>query len=251
MERSVEVDTGESVAFHYDLAGLGSRFLAVLIDISIQIAIVVAVFAVFAVIVSLVGAPARAIPGKLRALSGSLFEALLILSAFLLFFGYFIAFEFLWRGSTPGKRIVGIRVVRDGGFPLDFVGSLVRNLVRILELALGFYLVSAISTLLSPLNRRLGDYAAGTIVVRDARYERTARLAGARENDPLMRDLDASERDVIRRFCERSPSLVPGARGELAAEIAARIRPKLAAPFDHLEDQALLEHLAEILSARA
>ena len=93
--------------------------------------------------------------------------ALAVLAIFMLFFGYFIAFEWLWNGRTPGKRALGIRVMRDGGFPVDFTSSLIRNVVRILEFGLAFYAISALSTLLSPQNRRLGDFAAGTIVVRD------------------------------------------------------------------------------------
>ena len=106
-------------------------------------------------------------------------SAILAIAAFLLFFGYFIFFEWRFAGRTPGKRLLGIRVVRDGGFPLDFTGAVVRNVVRILEFGLGLLRASAISTLLSPQNRRLGDYAAGTIVVRDcpsnARPARRAR----------------------------------------------------------------------------
>lgn len=251
MERSVEVDTGESVAFRYDLAGLGSRFLAVLIDIGIQIGIALAIVLLFVIAAATLGPKAAAIPAKLRATGGSLVEAAFVFCAFLLFFGYFILFEWLWQGRTPGKRIVGIRVVRDGGFPLDFTASAIRNIVRILELLLTLYFVSAISTLLSPLNRRLGDYAAGTIVVRDTRFERTPFGVMRRDEDPVMRDLDAAERELIRRYAERRGTLAPAARVPLAAHIAQRIRPKLAAPFDHLDDDALLEHLAQIQAAGA
>ncbi|MBV9271246.1 MAG: RDD family protein, partial [Candidatus Eremiobacteraeota bacterium] len=76
-------------------------------------------------------------------------------------------FEALWQGQTPGKKLLGIRAMRDGGIPIDFTSALVRNLIRVGEASLGFYALSAISTLLSPENKRLGDYAAGTIVVRD------------------------------------------------------------------------------------
>ncbi len=98
--------------------------------------------------------------------------AIVISIVFIVFFGYFIVFEALWRGQTPGKRALHIRVVRDGGYPLDFGSSLIRNLVRVGEAALGFYAISAVSALASSENKRLGDFAAGTIVVRDERAVR-------------------------------------------------------------------------------
>src|SRR6202035_1946388 len=96
----------------------------------------------------------------------ALLTALGVIAGFALFFGYFIAFELLWNGQSPGKRLLGLRVLRDGGFPVDAGASVIRNLVRILEAGLGFYAISAVVTLLSPENKRLGDFAAGTIVVR-------------------------------------------------------------------------------------
>jgi uncharacterized RDD family membrane protein YckC len=222
-----------------------------MIDVAIQLGVALAIVLFFVILAATLGSKVSALPKSVAATSGSVALAVFIFSAFLLFFGYFILFEWLWQGRTPGKRLVGIRVVRDGGFPVDFTGSAIRNLVRILEFGFGFYLLSAISSLLSPLNRRLGDYAAGTIVVRDARYERTAFGILRREEDPVMRDLDPAERELIRRYAERRDALIPAARTPLAAHIAQRIRPKLAAPFDHLDDDALLEHLAQIQTAGA
>jgi len=163
---------------------------------------------------------------------------------FMVYFGYFIVFEWRWAGRTPGKRLLGIRVVRDGGFPLDFTSAVIRNLVRILEAGFGFYAVSALSTLLSPLNRRLGDMAAGTIVVRDSRFERE-RLRSWETRPAEAHDLSESERDLIRRYVERRTSLGHNARGELATRIASAIRPKLNAGYEHLDDDSLLVHLAQ------
>lgn len=247
MERNVDVATGESVAFTYELAGLGSRFFAVFIDMAIQIAVVIAAFIALAWIAS--GAPAEA--GKappVAKFAQAVLIALASLAAFLLFFGYFIFFEWRFGGLTPGKRLLGIRVVRDGGFPLDFTSAVVRNVVRILEVALGFYAVSALSTLLSPLNRRLGDMAAGTIVVRDHRFERIRaapdRYVARELDDPVVDALTEAERNLVRRYAERRTSLNLDARTALAAQIAASVRPKLAASFEHLGDDDLLVHLA-------
>jgi uncharacterized RDD family membrane protein YckC len=244
MERSVDVDTGESVTFRYELAGLGSRFLAVLIDVLFQLAALIAIVVAVALIVRALGPAVNAIPFTRKGFANVVIGVIVLL-IFLLFFGYFIVFEWLWNGKTPGKRVLGIRVVRDGGFPVDFVASAIRNIIRVLEAGLGFYLFSAVSALLSPLNRRLGDYAAGTIVVRDERYERTALLPGRADEDPVLRELGAPERDLIRRYAERRGGLSPVARLSVAAAIASEIRPRLAASFAHLDDDALLEHLAQ------
>jgi uncharacterized RDD family membrane protein YckC len=249
MERTVEVATGESIAFHYELAGLGSRFFAVFIDLAIQFAVAISMLLILAWATANFGAPGGF--GPLPAVGKTeraIVLALVIFAAFMLFFGYFIVFEWLWEGRTPGKRALGIRVVRDGGFPLDFTSSVIRNLVRILELGFGFYTISAISTLLSPQNRRLGDMAAGTIVVRDRRFERENVLdAYAREgpDDPLVRELSRAERELIRRYVARRAGLGARARTQLAAQIARPIRPKLAANYGHLDDDALLVLLVE------
>jgi uncharacterized RDD family membrane protein YckC len=244
MERSVEVTTGESVAFAYELAGLGSRFFAVFVDFSLQLAIAAAALGLAVWLVpGSAGHAKTAAAGKTAA---AVLLALAIVAAFLLFFGYFILFEWLWQGRTPGKRLVGIRVVRDGGFPLDFTSSVIRNIVRILEFSLGFYAVSAFIVLASPRNRRLGDMAAGTLVVRDARFERASALAprGLETDDPVVRDLTGQERDLVRSYAARRDSLTKPARAAVAADIAALVRPKLGATFEHLSDDDLLLHLA-------
>jgi uncharacterized RDD family membrane protein YckC len=239
MERSVEVRTGEAVAIRYELAGLGSRFLALVVDMLVQFAIALVLLIAF----SFAAAPlARFAYGKNVV---AWFIALGVFLAFAIFFGWFIIFETWWSGRTPGKRALGLRVVRDGGFPLDVGASIIRNVVRVAELLLGFYALSAISALLSRENKRLGDFAAGTIVVRDraqAPADLDAYLArGAARTDTGLRDDD---RVLIDRFLARRATLDRGARAGLAARIAAHVRPTLRAQYAHLDDEALLEFLA-------
>jgi len=246
MERNVEIATGESVKFSYELAGLGSRFFAVFIDLAIQVGVVIVASLLILWVSFALPSSAKAAP--LTKIEDAVLTALFVITGFMLFFGYFIIFEWRWNGRTPGKRLLGIRVVRDGGFPLDFTAAAVRNVVRILELGLGFYAISAVATLLSPMNRRLGDMAAGTIVVRDQRYERNAARAFSRDgeerDDALVRELSPSERELIRRYVERRSTLSFSAREAVAAQIAATIRPKLGASFEHIDDDHLLVHLA-------
>jgi uncharacterized RDD family membrane protein YckC len=247
MERTVDIATGESVAFSYELAGLGSRFFAVFIDMTIQIFVLVAVFFGLVWLAAVLPESAKHAPSGLTKFASAIVGAVFFFSLFMLFDGYFILFEWLWQGRTPGKRLLGIRVVRDGGFPVDFTSAVIRNVIRIVEAALGFYAVSALSTLLSPQNRRLGDIAAGTIVVRDGRYERARSLASRDylREDPVVRELVPAQRALVRSYAERRSLLTPHARATLAASIASSVRPKLPASYAHLGDDDLLVFLAE------
>ena len=244
VERSARISTGESVAFEYELAGLGSRFIALSIDLVIQVVVTIVLFIVFGWLFSLGEAKSVVKHVPVGKLARAITIGIVSFGVFVIFFGYFIVLE--WRfGRTPGKAAMGLRVVRDGGFPLDFTGSVVRNVVRILEAGIGFYVLSAISTLLSPYNRRLGDYAAGTLVVRDNTFERTAPPVYRDDaHDALVAQLSPAERDLVLQYAARRKTLVASARASLASRIAAPIRPKLAASFDHLSDDDLLSHLA-------
>jgi uncharacterized RDD family membrane protein YckC len=244
VQRNIDVRTPESIAFSYELAGLGSRFLALAIDMLLQVAIVVALA------VGLMLAAARLEPARHILASGAekiadaIAVALIVAVVFAIFFGYFIIFETFWNGQTPGKRVLGIRAVRDGGYPIDFGAALVRNLIRVGELAIGFYALSAISMLASPENKRLGDFAAGTIVVRDARLAMPKTLkAEAEPQYSATRYLSGDERLLIRRFLDRRDALTPQRRRELAAQLAGRVRERVPADLQRLEDEPLLERL--------
>ncbi len=241
VERALDVRTAEAIAVRYELAGLGSRFLALTLDLVIQAAVVGVVF---------VAAAVFARPLAQTFVSLQLDKAvyvtvltLLALATFGLFFGYFIIFELVWGGQTPGKRALGIRVVRDEGFPVDAGAAVIRNVVRIVELVLGFYVISALVMLLSHENKRPGDFAAGTIVVRD-RPDDLPVLDALLRDDPEHDDgLDREDRALIAQFLSRRATLEANASSEIAARIAERVRPKLRASFDYLDDVALLEHL--------
>jgi uncharacterized RDD family membrane protein YckC len=90
---------------------------------------------------------------------------------FLLQWGYFVACELTMQGRSPGKALIGLRVVRDGGLPVTLRESLLRNLVRMVDMLPTQYFIGLVSMVLSKDVRRLGDYAAGTLVIRDARAE--------------------------------------------------------------------------------
>lgn len=244
MDRTVAIRTPESIAFSYELAGLGSRFLAVLVDLVIQLLLVALIFwGLAALAAHAPKTPALSSVEERTALS--IGYGILIVIVFAIFFGYFIAFETAWNGQTPGKRMLGIRVVRDGGYPLDFMCALIRNLIRTLEFGFGFYLFSAIASLLSVENKRLGDYAAGTIVVRDSHSALPA-FAVAEGARPSLR-LSEDERALIARFMDRRADLLPQRRSALARQIADIVRPKMTADFAGLDDETLIERVEGFL----
>ncbi len=246
MDRTLEVRTPESIAFSYELAGVGSRFLALAVDLAIQIAfLLLLVWGLTAIAATSHGTYATMRLGSRDHLVESIAIAMVIVVLFLIFFGYFILFEALWNGQTPGKRMLGIRVVRDGGYPIDFMASVIRNLIRVGEMALGFYALSAVVAVFSPQNKRIGDLAAGTIVIRESRMESPEKML--REvAEPVYAAtayVSGEERSIIRRFLERRTDLVPQRRAALASQLAQRVRPRLPADLQRLEDEDLLERL--------
>lgn len=248
MDRSLDVRTPESIAFSYELAGIGSRALAVTIDFCIQLAILALL--VWGIVLLAGGAahsshPAHLPPAPDR-LAMNIIAGIAIFIVFAIFFGYFMLFEALWNGQTPGKKILGIRVVRDGGYPIDFSAALVRNLVRVGEWALGGYALSALCALLSPENKRVGDYAAGTIVVRDHAMDAPVALLDDLREEPSYAAtayLSGEERAIVRRFLERRDTLVLEARERLAHQLAERVRARVPAELARLDDESLLERL--------
>ena len=240
----MSIPTPEGVELELVLAGVGSRLVATLADLVLKGIILLALW--------IVG----------DALGGEGFVvALLVVASFLVWFGYDVAFETLASGRTPGKRAAGLRVVRLGGGPVGFLGSAVRNLLRLVDSLPGIYAVGAVCVLFSRRNQRLGDLAAGTLVVRERRAPLPGSLPGG---DFGVADFAAADRyaawDVsgvtpyelvtVRRFLERRWQLDPGARGRLGWELAERLRPKVAGAPPGLHPEQFLEALAEAKASR-
>src|SRR6266568_1097330 len=154
--------TPERVSLQYDIAGIGSRGAAALVDTLIQsVALIVILVAVTA------GLAASSEFFSLGAGAATLSLALFALALFLVADGYFMLFEILWSGQTPGKRMVGIRVMRENGYPIRPIDAVIRNLVRIVDWLPAGYGVGVLTMLFNKRARRLGDFASGTIVVRE------------------------------------------------------------------------------------
>ena len=239
----ISIPTPEGVELELVLAGVGSRLVATIVDFLIKMAVL------FALV--LVGG---AVGGEE---AGGFVAGVVIVASFLVFFGYDVAFETLASGRTPGKRAAGLRVVRLGGEPVGFLASAVRNLLRLVDSLPGIYAVGAACILFSRRNQRLGDLAAGTLVVR----ERRAPLPAARPAGPDFGVADryaawdvsgvtSFELVTVRRFLERRWQLDPTARGRLGWELAERLRPKVAGAPPDLHPEQFLEALAEAKASR-
>ncbi|HEU4723375.1 MAG TPA: stage II sporulation protein M [Gemmatimonadaceae bacterium] len=221
-EQTVDVETPELVVLTYSIAGIGSRAMAAITDLLLVIGAFVVLGVIWFAVVATGGF------GGFD-LGGSWGIALLIIVQFALLWGYYVLFEGLMDGQTPGKRLHHIRVVREGGYSVTFGASAVRNLIRVLDMQpLFFYLVGMISVLATKRGRRLGDLVAGTIVVReDAR--RGAAVASApapataEHASTLHTQLSEDEYVVLSRFVERWATLDGLKRAALAQQLAARL----------------------------
>ena len=176
----LSIATPENVAFGYEVAGIGSRFLAAVVDTLIILALILLVELTLSLIA------ASFFRDQLLSDSPALvwMAAIFGLVAFALFWGYYIFFEMLWNGQSPGKRWVGLRVIRTDGTPITLAESIVRNLVRIVDFLPAYYGVGVVTMFVNGQSRRLGDLAAGTLVVRD-RVAVTLESLAARPAPPV------------------------------------------------------------------
>lgn len=183
---------------------------------------------------------------------------LLIVAAFLLFYGYFAIFEIVWNGQTPGKRIVGVRVVKDSGRPLTPAETIARNLMRIVDSLPSFYAVGIIAAVCNSHNKRLGDFVAGSIVVRErSLQEMRPDLQNGQARSPSQSDATAAlplllgaqalsieELTLIDTFLHRRHSLDMIVRARMAHEVFDRVKGKLSLPPGDASVESLLEMAA-------
>ncbi len=159
-EETLDINTPENVAFGYQVAGIGSRFLATLIDTIIVTLLQVIVIVTYSFVLYLFDIDPTG--------GGSAWVAAIMgVVIFLFYWGYYIFFEMLWNGQSPGKRWTGLRVIRADGTPITLSESFIRNLTRLVDFLPAAYGVGIITMFIDKKSRRLGDLAAGTLVVHD------------------------------------------------------------------------------------
>lgn len=161
------LDTPESVAVAYPIAGVGSRFLAILIDSLVQIIISIAIAIVIYVAYNALGSGSVASYVAL---------ALGVIGAFCVLLGYYILFEIVWNGQTPGKRAMRLRVIQTSGYPVTPFAVLIRNVLRLIDFLPAYYAAGVLCMFINKQSRRLGDLAAGTMVIKEGREGNLASL---------------------------------------------------------------------------
>jgi uncharacterized RDD family membrane protein YckC len=240
------VKTPEGIAFSLLLAGPISRFLAWLVDL-----------ACVAVGGFIIGA---ALAG-LQWIAADFVRAVSVLAYFALSIGYGIALEWLWRGQTVGKRLLRLRVMDAEGLRLSFGQVVIRNLLRFVDMLPAFYLVGGIACLVSQRAQRLGDFAAGTIVVYtpkvfepDLEQFFAGKFNSLRSYPHLVARLrqrtSPTEASLALQALLRREELEPSARIQLFAEIAAHFRSLLEFPPEACEsipDEQYVRNVVDVL----
>jgi uncharacterized RDD family membrane protein YckC len=218
--RYFEVYTPEGISFSLELAGPVARLLAWSIDLGCK-----------GVILSILSTVAPA----LGMFSGDFATSAMILMAFFVTQGYQITLEYLWRGQTVGKRIMGLRVADEQGLRLKFSQVALRNLLRIMDQLPALYLVGGMAMVLNPSAQRLGDFAANTIVIRTRKGTpyRLTDVGQAKYNSlRAWPHLEARLRQRVSpdvaliaiQALQRRESLDPDARIEVMRDIAQHLR---------------------------
>jgi uncharacterized RDD family membrane protein YckC len=238
-EMRFSIDTPELVTLEFPLAGIGSRFIAILIDYGLQLA----------AFITLVLGMMLFLPSlqKFEATSAKWAIAVLILIPFLLHWGYFTLFEGLWHGQTPGKRVAKIRVIQQSGRAITIFESLSRNFVRAVDFLPTFYVVGTISIFVTRRNQRLGDLVAGTLVVHEGQTRDHASVSNTRlftqvapqaaalarvtsiPTDALGR-LGPADLQAIETFLERRLDMTLEVRQSLATRLVASTATRMNLP---------------------
>jgi uncharacterized RDD family membrane protein YckC len=251
MNPDYQIGPSSDAGFSYRVAGIGTRFLAALVDGLIIFGIEILVV-LLSLVVYLVGASSAAV-------------ILGLTLSFILFWGYFIYFETTWNGQTPGKRMMKIRVVKTSGEPISFIDAVVRNLIRVVDNLPFFYGLGLLSMFISKQSRRLGDFAAGTLVVKE-RSSVTLRdvetsIVRSRAGMPRLGGVDPDELEwnldrltdpdvqIVNDFLDRAQSLNREAKDRLAASMTSRVTDQIGArqPLDPIR---FLHRVAFLKQAR-
>lgn len=221
------VETPENIRFGYDIADIGSRFLAISIDTLIQGLIYIVLF--FTLVVLANQLTNIDLPRPVND-AGAIFVVVVL---FLIQFGYFMFFEIIWNGQTPGKRLFNLRVIKDNSYPLSALDSVIRNLVRIIDFFPFAYGIGLTTMFFNARAKRLGDFAANTIVVKMRKQVRLQDLQVATQPTSLapttaapgISQLDEQDITLLESFLQRQDKF--SNRDALALQLAQRIAAKM------------------------
>jgi uncharacterized RDD family membrane protein YckC len=217
--------TPEAVRLDFEPAGVGSRTVAILIDLSIQ-----------GILLLLLVLAAALLEGQTGAVPDWAGLAFVLVAVFVVIWGYPIGFETIWRGRTPGKAAMGVRVVTVEGAPVRFRHAAVRAALSLVDFYLTAGAAAVVSTLVTARSQRLGDLVAGTIVLRErtgAGPPTVAEFAVPAGAESYAATIDVAgmqpqDYAAVRSFLLRAPRLAPAVRADLAQRLATPLAGRLA-----------------------
>ena len=251
-EETLDIQTPENVAFGYQIAGIGSRFLASLLDTLIVGLLQIVILIVLTLVIRMFDG--SVFSGQISAWVYAIFG----LVAAIFYWGYYVFFEMLWNGQSPGKRWVGLRVIRSDGTPITLSEALIRNLARLVDFLPAAYGIGIVTMFIDKQSRRLGDLAAGTLVVQDRApitmqdlaVKRTVHLRPwanvSLDGFPVER-LTNNDLSLIEDFLMRRDQLTH--RESLAIQILNTLHQRLGVPLPTLGKAEAEDMLAAILLA--
>lgn len=215
------IETPEHVDVHLELAGVGSRAAAFALDFLLLTVGLLLLSVTF----SGLGSGSRSTQGASWA------NAVMILLLAFAVPGYFVLFEGLNGGRTLGKQALGIRVLMDTGRAITFTAAVVRNLVRLLDCFVFAGIPAVLFAFLNKSHKRPGDFAAGTVVVRDRPTERLLQalpdIAEPEVVEAGPPELTDDEFRLLDRFLARLPELDPQVQVRMAVELARRFEERV------------------------
>src|SRR4028119_1784894 len=229
----VTLQTPESVELEFTLAGIGNRAYALIIDYIVLGFILIGFFIAWFILFTQLTDLIKSLAGNSDRLSLWLLAIELLIS-FFIYVGYFVFFEALWQGQTPGKRYVKIRVICDDGRPIRLQQSTLRALLRPVDdfLFLGVFLIA-----LTKREKRLGDLLAGTLVIQEEQPIASTTFSVSQEAQALANQLQI-EADlshllpedfaVIREYLQRSGGMTPQAKADLSRQLAHQVKEIIA-----------------------
>lgn len=258
------VSTPERVSFEYQVAGLGTRAIAQILDLLILTGVLVGLYFA-AIAIGQVG-------------SDTIAFLLAIIGSFVIVFGYFWACEAFWSGQTVGKKVFRLRAVGDRGEPMTFIQAGIRNVVRIVDFLPYGYGVGLVVLFINGKGKRLGDLAAGTIVVKDSDYVWLWQLPGGQPKSPpppsppaspaatpappayappvafapatpaelALRRLDPELRRFVTAYARRRPDLPMPVRAQLAQQLQSQLYAAAQDVYAEKGPLGALDHLADL-----
>ncbi|MBO0995084.1 RDD family protein [Bacillus sp. SD088] len=245
-QEKVGVKTPEYISLQFQLAGLGSRTVAFIID-NVILMFVMMIITLISVLL-LFAFPDIAFMGTAQ----SYLVAFILIGVFLLNYGYFMILEFFWGGKTIGKKIMGIRVIQENGQSITFLSSFIRNLLLLID-SLPYYLVGLLMVFFHPKKKRLGDLLAGTIVVYDessqskqkqSAIEREIQERGLTKESVTidtwnLKSIEMKDWNLVRTYANRLKQLDVKDRLQLTEQVAGIIFPKLGLEWQNKDKQEL------------